>query len=61
MRALWSQVCFLGGFFKTIFGFLKMDIYKCPKSISLFTFGKFIVTEKIPYKYTYKYVTIYDV
>jgi hypothetical protein len=26
-------------FFKTLFGFPKMDIYKCPNFISLFTFG----------------------
>jgi hypothetical protein len=26
-------------FFKTLFGFLKMDIYKCPNFIFLFTLG----------------------
>jgi hypothetical protein len=36
-----------------------MDIYKCPKSISLFTFGKLFVIEKTPYKYTYNFVTLY--
>ena len=30
------------GFFKTLFRSSKLDIYKCPNYISLFTFGKII-------------------
>ena len=30
------------GFFKTLFRSSKLDIYKCPNFISLFTFGKII-------------------
>ena len=37
-----------------------MDIYKCPKSISLFTFGKIIVTEKIPLNITNIFISIYE-
>ena len=33
-------------FFKTLFRSSKLDIYKCPNFISLFTFGKIIETLK---------------
>ena len=34
MRAFQSQSAFFLGFSKSFWRFLKMDIYKCPKSIS---------------------------
>ena len=47
-------------FFKTLFGFPFLDIYKCPIFISLFTFQLFFVTEKNRRIYTYNSETIYD-
>ena len=48
-RALCSKTPKKTPIFKTYFGFsfldISLDIYKCPKSISLFTFGKIFVTE----------------
>ena len=46
-------------FFKTLFGFPFLDIYKCPISISLFTFQLFFVTEKNRRIYTIIFVMIY--
>ena len=45
MRALWSQTSFLRSFLERIFRFLELDIYKCPKMKTQFTFGFLFVTE----------------
>ena len=47
-------------FFKTLFGFPFLDIYKCPFFIFLFTFQLFFVTEKNRRIYTIIFVMIYD-
>jgi len=45
-RAFSSQVIFATPFFKTFFGFSKMDKNKCPKSKTQNTFWKKFVIEK---------------
>ncbi len=41
LRALWSHCGFRNLFSQKSFRFSKMDIYKCPNFIFLFTFGNF--------------------
>ena len=61
MRAVSSQMPKNTPFFKTFFRFSKMDIYKCPKSISLLDFCFYFVTEKNTRNSIEYFVTIYRV
>ena len=59
LRPLWSKSAKKTPFFKTFLRFPKMDIYKCPKSISLLDFCFYFVTEKNTRNSIEYFVTIY--